>query len=111
MNNNIYEEVITIDNNSQLRVSLRLYKGKEYVVIRLFMLNQKGDYYPTKVGINLPSTNWKWTKEALETIGKVSESLRRYTRILNESEQTPSNDETESEDKLSKEQSIKKENN
>lgn len=76
MNTNIYEEVITIDNNSQLRVSIRLYEGKDYVAIRLFRVSQKGDYYPTKTGINIPAGKCADLQHALKSLKKHSNKKR-----------------------------------
>lgn len=76
MNSSITEEVITIENNSQIRVSLQLYEGKEYIAIRLFRLSKKEDYYPTKAGINIPAGKCADLQHVLKSLKKHSNKNR-----------------------------------
>lgn len=49
---------IVRSDHDQLRIRRRLFKGKQYIDIRIFNKNQEGEFVPTKKGVTL-------TKETL----------------------------------------------
>lgn len=44
---------IVRSDHDQLRIRRRLFKGKQYIDIRIFNKNTVGEYVPTKKGITL----------------------------------------------------------
>lgn len=56
--------------DSVLRVSLSVFKGRTYVDVRLYVVNDKGEAHPTKKGVTVPPDSWDSFREAVVAAGR-----------------------------------------
>ena len=63
-------EPVVIPKNSfeQLRLSLAEYEGHQYVDVRVYFLNDDGEFVPTRKGVTVSPKKWGLFKAGIEEL-------------------------------------------
>jgi hypothetical protein len=69
--------VIGKSEKHQIRISLSMYRGRTFGDIRLFVLNQQGDWIPTRKGCTVGVEQLEELEEAVVKLRDVSDPAMR----------------------------------